>query len=397
MWQKIKLFIKGKSKADVIFLLIFFLFLFVPMSHIDMSKKSIFENRAFATWKPLFNNSYNINEHFGKDFDSWFGDRFCGRRTFIGIYNYIYMCVNGHVGKYILDKEQNSIYRSTEFAHKKIELIKANVASLYDLLSYCRDKKIKLYVLITPIRGDIYETKLAEKVVSLKKEKIWHNDFLNFIKDIKKESKIKIIYPYEEFKDISLKRRIYHANEHHWTDDGAYIAYLKLMQDIKSDFPKINTLQPDEFNYHARFEDSVFNEFFIYRDFCLQLALPQNLCKKIYSNKYRQYEHKNVGMLSKLIYKQFFNETELSYPLGADYRVLLIGTSNIENFEQFIGYTFKNVKKIRLNGVKGIKEEDEFKIMKNYEKEILDYKPDIMILCISYTNLLSLNKIFDKD
>ena len=78
---------------------------------------------------------------------------------------------------------------------------------------------------------------------------------------------------------------------------------------------------------------------------------------------------------------------------------MLIGTSNIENFSEFIPFTFKHVKKIRINGIKKVKEKDEFKIIQRYGKEISEYKPDIMIFCISYGNISKLKDLFypDKD
>ena len=74
-----------------------------------------------------------------------------------------------------------------------------------------------------------------------------------------------------------------------------------------------------------------------------------------------------------------------------------MGTSQNENLSEFIPFTFNSVKRLRNNNVQGIKTSEEFKIMKYYEKEMLDYAPNIIIFCITYNNIPELHKIFNKE
>ena len=75
----------------------------------------------------------------------------------------------------------------------------------------------------------------------------------------------------------------------------------------------------------------------------------------------------------------------------------MIGPSTIEAFSHFIPFTFKNVKKIRINIVKGIDDSDTYKIFKYYEKEIFDYNPDIIIFCFPYFSFYQLPHLFERD
>ena len=68
--------LNNASRMDIVFLLLFFAILFIPMSNIDKKTvKSEKENRNLAKYKPfIYKNSINFN--FGNDFDNWFSDRF---------------------------------------------------------------------------------------------------------------------------------------------------------------------------------------------------------------------------------------------------------------------------------------------------------------------------------
>ena len=85
------------------------------------------------------------------------------------------------------------------------------------------------------------------------------------------------------------------------------------------------------------------------------------------------------------------------FPNGNNLRVILFGTSMIEGLSKTIPLSFKNVKKIRCNLIKNIPNEDTFKIFKCFTHEIFDYKPDIIIISISYMNLDQLINLNETD
>ena len=78
----------SKNKTDFIFICIFVILLFIPMSHISKAKMSHRENRMLAN-KPEFIIDGKINNEYGSQYDTWFQDRFYGREQIIRLYYHI--------------------------------------------------------------------------------------------------------------------------------------------------------------------------------------------------------------------------------------------------------------------------------------------------------------------
>lgn len=75
--------------------------------------------------------------------------------------------------------------------------------------------------------------------------------------------------------------------------------------------------------------------------------------------------------------------------------ILLLGTSNNEVLCNFIPYSTARMKYIRINGGQ-LNATEQWKLMKHYKKEILSYKPDILILSISALDYPELRNITKK-
>ena len=171
------------------------------------------------------------------------------------------------------------------------------------------------------------------------------------------------------------------------------------MKAIHKDFNNITPVKESDYiNFRSKKVRCDFNRKF-FSGWGIQTAPFLNIyANKILDTPYLYYENKNKNLLKvKLIDNESKKNKIYYYPKGANYRVLEIGTSMNDNLLQFTPYTFKNLKYIRLNGIKNRKTKEEFKIMKYYKKDILDYKPDIIILCITPLNLNNLQNIFVED
>lgn len=172
------------------------------------------------------------------------------------------------------------------------------------------------------------------------------------------------------------------------------------MTEIQKDFPDIKIAKETEFKIKkSKKIRSDFDRKFDVGDTILYIApFLKHFSKIILDTNYKYYTHKNEKSLylniTDITQKR---EKEYFYPLGSNYKLLQIGTSMNENLLQFTPYSFKNTKYIRLNFVKNKPEKDEFKIMKYYKQNILDYKPNIMIFCITPANLNKLKDIFEGD
>ena len=384
--------IKGKSKTDLIFLIIFFIFLLIPMLHIDKSEMSYRENRMLAKLKPFITNQDEINFYFGRNFDKWFSDRFFLRDILIKIYNSLYFYFANMNDKGLYDKNTGFLYTLTEFDTYNINDLDKNYEELKKFNLFCNNHGIKLYVLIVPKKVEIYNT---DKFYINKSSN--HNKFMQYLKNKDSEGEVNIIYPYDELKNGAEKEFMFFKTEHHWTDDAAFIGYKALMNRIVKDFSDIHILNESDYNfsYNTLVRGDVFRTY-DYGQSCSYINLIG--MKKYHKTKYRYYTHKDFKNLHQtLTYIKYHFNKLYYYPKGSDYRVIQLGTSQNENLTEFIPFTFKNVKRLRNNTVIGIKQEDEFKIIKYYKDEILNYKPDIIIFCITYNNFLELHNLFNME
>ncbi len=381
--------IEKQSRTDIVFLLIFFILLFIPMSKINNAERSIAENRRLAVYKPLINKG-KINYNFGKDYDRWFSDRFNLREETIEINKFINFIINRKAVNGYIDNNTGFLYMDWEFNHIDINLIRKNFEYLIRLNNFCKNNNIKLYILITPQKTDIY-------IPNSKKYKIKdnsHNEFLSFINNIHNKNELKVIYPYNELKTESEHNFVFFKTEHHWTDDGAFTGYKELMKEIKKDFPQVKVLTQDDYTYfHNKKIRGDFNRKFQYGTTCNRIHIPKIFRRKYHKVNYRYYKNKDFKSLKiKTVIKTPKRKKIFYYPDGTDLKVIMLGTSQNENLSEFIPYSFKNTIRMRLAEGK-----DKFKYIKYYEEEILDYKPEIIIYCIPYLEIKDQYNLFSNE
>lgn len=387
--------LKHQSRIEIIFLTIFFILLFIPMSHIDtktiISEK---ENRTLAKYKPLIEKN-NINFSYGKNFNDWFNDRFLFRINIITIYNKLQCNTIVSTREGIFNTKTNWMFKKHLLSNKKTlnTKFKENIIKTLDKFNeFCNVNNIKLYVLIVPYQDEIYNEK--KKPYSNKQKVINTN---NMIYEIQNKSKAKIIYPFNKLKKESEKEFVYFKTDWHWTDIGAYIGYQELMREIKKDFPNIisvniNDYKISESNKIRSDWDRKYHEGEIFMHL---FPFYKNNTNKILDTKYKYLTNKNQNLLkTQVINISKKREKNFYYPYGNNITALQIGTSMNENLTQFTPYTFNNLKYIRIIQVKDIPDKDSYKIIKLYKNEILDYKPNIIILCLTPQNLVNIHNFF---
>ena len=380
------------SKIDTVFVVVFFVCLFVPMSHIDKSDKSPIENRYLAEYKPLIDDDHKINLSFGIDFEKYFQDRFALRKYMIVLYNTMHMALNDKNDRAIYDKKTGFLYLyDGDVLVPSIDELDKSFNALRKFDDWCKKHGIKLYTLIVPDKNMVYRIDKIPNHPTKKK----HDEFMDYVAETAKD--ISVVYPYREMIAGGKENFMFFQTEHHWTDDGAFIGYKALMKEIQKDYPDLHILTADDFDYsYNNLVRSDSSRNYHYGQ-TLHIASIINKAK-YHKTKYRYYTHKEYGLLNQYNINKFMQkEKTFFYSNGDDRKVLLLGTSQSENLTEFVPFTFKNVKRIRNNQVIGIKDGDEFKIMKYYENKILEYKPDILIFCITFGNITKLHKLFDKN
>lgn len=390
--------LKKESRIEIIFLTIFFTILFIPMSNINQNEKSISENRNLAKWKPLINNNGKLNYSFGKDYEKWFNDRFNLRQQLVELNSYITIVFNGKNEKGFYDKTSGILYRDWDMKYYNIKKFEKGLIELVKFNDFCTVNNFKFYTYITPPKSVIY--KPSTSFLSDNNVEAYYS-FLEYLKHQNKSNKFPIIYPYEEMLEASSNNLVFFKTEHHWTDDGAFIGYKKIMETIKQDYPNLQILNENDFDYFTNnLVRGDFDRKFNYGTSAGYLKIPEHLNKKMHSQyTYKYYKHKDYQNLKIEITDIQKNKSKLfKYPNAKNnLKVILIGSSMNENLSEFIPFTFTEVKQIRINGAKGISLNEQYKLIKYYKKQILDYNPDIVILGLTHINIPRLEDLFNME
>lgn len=364
------------SRIDIVFCTVFFILLFAPMLYISDAEKSNQENRMLAKYKPIFqNNKFNLN--FGKDFDAWFSDRFWGRDELLNVYYKI-----KKVNKYIMTAKASKLKNDWYFSNSELSTLtiseKQKVQykiNIQYLLQFCKENNIKCYMEIVPAK--IYYAK--DGLINNKLKE--YNDTLpQFIKYIKETLDFEIIYPLDELKEADKRDYVYFKTDHHWTDWGAYIGYQAILKQLKKDFPDIYKAKEEDFyiSYSKKVRAEADRKY--WQGHTCKLLHQKQDC--VLNTNYKYYDSKNKHIKA-ISYGEFHNSE-------GKYKALLIGNSFTENFKPFLAYSFKEIKRFRCNTAPN----DNLKLSR-WKKQILEFKPDVLILLFQENYIDKLRTIKD--
>lgn len=388
----IEKFVRHKeSKIDAFFIVLLILFLFIPMSYISNVEKSEQENRVLAN-KPTIIVDNKINEKYGTQFDAWFNDRFNGRNLLINIYKTLAYQLNGvyQNDKALFIKNTDWMFLKRNYGYKKD--INGIVKNLKELDSFCKQHNMKLYILIVPEKEMIYSN-ILEQDYGINHKDV--DDFNKYIYEVQNTfSNNIIIYPYQELMDAKETDYVFFKQSHHWTDWGAYNGYKVLANRIKKDFKDFMLVSLDDYDksFSNKIRDDWGREYGIGQT--SKMLNLQNNANKLLKTQYSYYDNKDKTIIkeTRSKYTKVFENNDKK----AKYKVFLTGNSQNEDLLQFLPYSVKSLKYLRLN--KGQQSDsNQWKFMKYYKQELLDYKPDILILSTSAVMLQALLTNFYKD
>lgn len=210
-----------KSKLDKRFLrvnsfiLLGLLLVLLLVNVITPSQKlSEAENRTLAQ-SPRFTVDKFLSGKYGEEFSTYVSDQFVFRKNFIKAkanfdrfigkkeINGVYICKDG----YLMEGFKRSEDRVT---NTKIDAIN----------KFAKDNKnIKLSVLLAPNKVEVYNNLLpANAPVDSQKQ------YLSYVKSRLNKS-VKFVDTLDELTRVKNNEQLYFKTDHHWTVDGAYIAY----------------------------------------------------------------------------------------------------------------------------------------------------------------------------
>jgi len=375
--------IKNQSRIDIVFLSIFFIILFIPMSKINQNKISIDEHRVLSNWKPLISKNGNLNYNFGKNFDNWFNDRFFTRQILVSSYmDFRYFiakkyyetqtCIINKTNNWMMEKSK---YKNIKFSDKDLDTTVANIQKLQE---FCNKNNIKPYIIISPSKYTIYKNNLYPYIGEIN-EVQETKKVIDYIKD---KTNIEVIYPYEQLDKKAKEDYVFFKADHHWTDDGAYIGYLELMKQIKKDYPNIYISKPEDYDYFYSNKirvcpDSKFHRGRTYE----KISIHRNNYKALDTN-YKYFKHKNynkINLSSENFTKQYYHFKHVKYGINAP-KLVLFGDSFGENLMQSIIFSFKDTERIYTYSGASLEETMNIERFENYIRE---KHPDVLVICFS--------------
>jgi len=362
-------------ESDITTFVILIVLCVLPIAYLDKSKASSFENRNLAVFKTLYEDK-KLNLNFGRDFNTWLNDRFTGRTFVMQANTVLKSLTDGKVGndKVYAGKDKwyfrkdilKSIVHYKENDEKRFEQTKA---ALSRFSNFCQKNKSDLYILVMPSNEEFYEQYLPG--VELRKKKF---SFGPTIEKLKNETGIKIIYAKDTMQGAQKEGLTNYKTDHHWTQLGAFRCYQRIMDEISKNYPYIHTLTDDDFvitDRHCSWDFGFGTQF-------ETLNIPKSLRKHFYPQDayYKIFGYRKPKDLSR--------EKEIMLNKnGIDKKVLVLGDSMTDNIIKFFWDTFSTTELYYEYG---------YMHMKNAEKKISEFKPDITVMIIYYSNFAGIKK-----
>ena len=222
---------------DRIFLIVFGILLFVPVLHINQAEFSKREKRRLAV-SPTLITENGINAAYGKNFESWFDDRFFLRKQIIHLFDkYRYSLSMNENRKALIGKNDWAFYKgdnsvsnyqnATLLSQDELEKITAN---LNDIQNFAKQNNQRFVFLIGPDKNKAYGEFFPEKYKKQRPDSESRTaQLLNYLR---LHSDVRAVYPLDVIKAGKDKGLLYYKNDTHWNDLGAYLAYKEMMKAV---------------------------------------------------------------------------------------------------------------------------------------------------------------------
>lgn len=384
--------VQNKSRIDIAFLTVFFVFLFVPMSHIINDDVSHQENRLLTKWQPLIKENNEINFDFGKNFNDWFSDRFNLRDSFIKTYLKIKYFLSSNYAEVPLgylyksngwmfynQNQSDTNYPFTPLSQEELEKYTNNIKQL---IRYCDNNEIKLYMIVFPTKEFLYQ---EHDIIHANIEKEKTKDL---VEKIKKELGFEIIYPIEELDALKKSDYVFYKTDHHSTDSASFLVYKLLMKKIAKDFPDIQITTENDFkisyNNLTRWD---WNRLYTKGSNYARAKIKDN---KLLQTKYKYYDYKypeNIEIIGHPPHYMHINNTQ-------KYKAFLIGNSFVENITYFLNTSFKRIEKYRFNTDFNLPKRNAPLDITGYIPLIEQQKPDMLIIILSTGYIDSIGDLY---
>ena len=215
------------------FLIVFIFGLLIsPLFHINMADKIKQENRTLAKF-PKIKNDKKFNYEFGRDFETWLGDRFGGRKKLINARFKLLYRINGKTenDKAFIGDDGWMFYKTVahlptideqkEQSQKESRIIR-NFISLFD------KKNISFYILLIPSRNEIYQ-KYWEKHYAPKPRLDFEKELADALLDL---PNVTVVNTKSILQKNANNEELYWKDDDHLSPNGRYFVMKELYDNM---------------------------------------------------------------------------------------------------------------------------------------------------------------------
>ena len=230
----------------LLLIILIFGLLALPLFHMNTAEITEQENRTLAKF-PKMRKKGKLNTNYGKEFESWLGDRFWGRDQLIDTRFQTLYKINGRIENdkaFIGDdgwmfEKSKTVNRPS--VKKQREKIKKDAEILKKFADKFKDKNISIYFVIIPNREQLYQ-KYWERYYPMK-EKINREE--EYRKNLETYPEIRIISSGDDFMKEHENKLLYYKTDSHLTHEGINLIRSKVFNRIHADFFSTQDIQYD--------------------------------------------------------------------------------------------------------------------------------------------------------
>lgn len=236
-----------KKYAKQVIMTVLFVLLILTLTIFNMLKPtkafSETENRPLQllpqfSFEELFNGKYGVN------FEKYTTDQFIGRDKWVEIKNDIDFAIQKKDSKGVYFGQDGYLFEKLTDSTLNKEQLDINSKRLSAFVEKYSQKlgKDRVRAIIAPNSFEILDDKLPKFAPTIDEE--------YYLSQMKKDMGDNFINLVDVFKDNKNSDNLYYKTDHHWTSDGAYLAYTEWCKSLN-----IKPMDKDEFTINVVSED----------------------------------------------------------------------------------------------------------------------------------------------
>lgn len=210
---------KKQNIANVILLIcLASVIAFFSLSYIFTPDKSFSEdeNRVLQAF-PRFTFEKLLNGTYTRQLHDYFSDQILLRKEMIEIKAYTELLIGKNENNEILLGKDGYLIETYHYTEENYSFLRKNLYKIEKLIQNLEEDEITVNSVLIPRKVDILQDKFSPYYSNERNQEIW-----NFVGDNHKTLT-------EAFTSKhNLGTQIFYKTDHHWTNDGAYIAYRSL-------------------------------------------------------------------------------------------------------------------------------------------------------------------------